>query len=245
MKVFYCVFLLISTLIKAHPVNMYVIYTPSHQCLYEQFFLPSLKNLGSDDINIIVKTIEQTCPSACYKKAGWKDTTLQKVEMIIDAIYKTWGYYFVYSDIDVQFFGPIKKELEGFLQEYDLVIQKDHPNGTLCSGFFACKSNEKTLKLWQDVYQTMCITAKYSDQGALNYCLVKKKNPYDIAWMYLPETYFGGATRTGHSWHPGQHIPVPKCPKMHHANWTVGVENKKKQLVYVQNAFVRNINNKS
>ncbi|RTL05889.1 hypothetical protein EKK58_06650 [Candidatus Dependentiae bacterium] len=232
--IFWLIFVLTNTVIQAVPVNMYVIYTPSHQSLYEQFFLPSFKALGDDEINLVVKNIEQTCKTACYKQAGWKDTTLQKVEMIIDAIYKTWNYYFIYSDVDVQFFGPIKKEIETVLQQYDLVVQKDHPNGTLCSGFFACKSNEKTLKLWQDVYKTMCEKEKYSDQGALNYCLVKQKNPYNIRWTYLPKTYFGGATKTGHSWYPGQYVPVPQKPKMHHANWTVGLENKKKQLGLVR-----------
>lgn len=245
-NVVFWLILIASTLIQAQPVNMYIIYTPSHKYLYEQFFLPSLKALGDDEINIIAKCIEQTCPSACYKQAGWKDTTLQKVEMIIDAIYKTWNYYFIYSDVDVQFFAPIKKEIETVLQQYDLVIQKDHPNGTLCSGFFACKSNEKTLKLWQDVYQIMCDKEKYSDQGALNYCLVKKKNPYNLTWTYLPEAYFGGATRTGHSWHPGQALPIPENPKMHHANWTVGVYNKKKQLEFVRDVigFTKKIQNK-
>lgn len=221
--------------VHAVPVNMYVIYTPSHAYLYEHFFLPSFKKYCADeDINLVVNIVEQSCPTACFKRKGWKNTTLQKVEMIIDAIYKTWNYYFIYSDVDVQFFGPIKSEIEMLLQEHDLVIQKDHPKGTLCSGFFACKSNEKTLALWQDVYQTMQTIEKYSDQGALNHCLIKKNNPYAIKWAYLPSTYFGGATHTGCSWSPGQCFFIPQNPKMHHANWTVGVEHKKEQLWYVQ-----------
>jgi len=120
------------------------------------------------------------------------------------------------------------------MQEYDLVIQKDHPKGTVCSGFFACRSNEKTLALWQDVYKAMKEIEEYSDQAALNYCLIKKKNLYTIAWTYLPDTYFGGATVSGRGWCPGQDLAVPVNPKMHHANWTAGVKHKKKQLEYVQ-----------
>jgi hypothetical protein len=215
--------------------TMFIIYSPSHEELFQEWFLPSFQKYNSD-IELIVQKIDQTCESACFKKRGWKDTTLQKVQMIIEAVHRTWNYYFIYSDVDVQFFAPIKKELELLLQEYDLVIQKDHPKGTVCSGFFACRSNEKTLALWQDVYQTMKNVEKYSDQGALNYCLIKKNNPYDIAWAYLPETYFGGATLTGHAWHPGQHLPLPINPKMHHANWTVGIDHKKEQLRHVRTA---------
>jgi hypothetical protein len=226
---------IICNFIFADSTKMFVMYTPSHESLFLEWFLPSFKTYNSD-IELIVQKIDQTCESAMFKKKGWKATTLQKVQMIIEAIHRTWNYYFIYSDVDVQFFGPIKKELELLLQEYDLVIQKDHPKGTVCSGFFACRSNEKTLALWQDVYKAMETIEKYSDQGALNYCLIKKKNPYDIAWTFLPKTYFGGATLTGHSWNPGQHLLIPVNPKMHHANWTVGIEHKIEQLKYVKMA---------
>jgi hypothetical protein len=223
----------IGNFVFADSTKMFVIYTPSHEELFEHWFFPSFK-LYNSDLELVVEKIDQTCESALFKKKGWKDTTLQKVQMIIQAIHRTWNYYFIYSDVDIQFFGPIKNELNLLMQQYDLVIQKDHPKGTVCSGFFACRSNEKTLALWQDVYKAMETIEKYSDQGALNYCLIKQKNPYDIAWTYLPETYFGGATLTGHRWNPEEGLPIPHNPKMHHANWTVGIVNKKEQLRYVK-----------
>ena len=119
------------------------------------------------------------------------------------------------------------------MENNDLVIQQDDQRGRLCSGFFACRGNQKTLQLWQDVLQVMETQEEVSDQGALNYCLIKCNNPYGVAWKFLPVTYFGGGTLTTKHWHPHDSLPIPVGIKMHHANWTCGPENKIKQLEYV------------
>jgi len=111
----------------------------------------------------------------------------------------------------------------------DMVIQKNQPNGQLCSGFFACRGNEKTLQLWQDAHQLMVDNKKISDQIALNRCL-RGKNKYNIVWNYLPNIFFGAGTLTGHGWKPKRKLPIPKNIVMHHANWTKGIKNKIAQV---------------
>jgi hypothetical protein len=167
---------------------------------------------------------------------GWTDTTLRKVDLIIRAIQENWGSVFIFSDVDIQFFGPIQEKILELIQDKDMVIQKNSPNGVLCSGFFACRSNEKTLRLWQDVKDTMQKNKLNSDQNSLNRCIKRhgKKNPYNVVWGYLPNTFFGGGTLTGHEWSPGMHLRVPQGIMMHHANWTKGIKNKIAQLSYVR-----------
>jgi hypothetical protein len=210
---------------------LYALYTPSHEILKDQFFLPSIQ----DDFEIICEFCEQTCPSAKFMEEGWTQTTMRKVDLIIRAIQENWGKIFIFSDVDIQFFASIQEIILTNMQGKDFVIQKNTPSGVLCSGFFACRGNEKTLQLWMDVKKRMA-TDKTSDQINLNRCIKRhsKKNPYNIVWDYLPNTFFGGGTLTGRDWYPGMTLPIPEGIMMHHANWTKGTKNKIAQLTYVR-----------
>ncbi len=236
---FLCFFHVIHVL--PQKIKLYALYTPSHEVLKDQFFLPSIQ----DDFEIIFEFCEQTCQSAKFMSEGWTETTIRKVDLIIRAIEENWGSIFIFSDVDIQFFCPIKDAILQYMRNKDMVIQKNAPNGVLCSGFFACRGNEKTLQLWKDVKKTMQKNKLHSDQISLNRCIKRhsKKNPYNLVWAYLPKTFFGGGTLTGHEWSPGMHLPIPQNIMMHHANWTKGIKHKIAQLVYVRNV-VRKRQNK-
>jgi hypothetical protein len=120
-------------------------------------------------------------------------------------------------------------------------MQKNSPNGVLCTGFFACRGNEKTLRLWEDVKKMMESDSLSSDQISFNRCIRRNghKNPYNVIWAYLPSSFCGGGTFTGYEWHPGMVLPIPGKIMMHHANWTKGVKNKIAQLIYVRNEVLR------
>jgi len=224
-----------TTVITAEKIKLYAIYTPSHEILKNNYFLPSIQ----DDFELIIEECEQTCPSATFLSTGWTDTTIKKIDLILRAIEENWGNIFIFSDVDIQFFGPIEKIITHLMKNNDLVIQKNSPDGVLCTGFFACRANEKTRALWQDVKKIMEHDKTYSDQKTLNKCIKRhsKKNPYNITWDYLPVTFFGGGTLTGYRgyiWTPGKKLPIPTDIIMHHANWTRGIKNKIAQLEYVK-----------
>jgi len=218
-------------------MKIYALYTPSHEVLKDKFFLPSIQ----DDFDIVLEFCDQTCPSAKFMSEGWTETTIRKVDLIIRAIKENWGSIFIFSDVDIQFFCPIQNTILMYMHDKDMVIQKNSPSGVLCSGFFACRGNEKTLQLWTDVKKTMEQSGSYSDQNSLNHCIKRhsKKNPYNISWGYLPETFFGGGTLTGCFWNVGMSLPIPHDIMMHHANWTKGIKNKIAQLVYVRNTVLK------
>ena len=218
--------------------KLYALYTPSHKILVDEFFLPSIK----DNFEIVLVATKQTCPSAKFFNHGWRQTTIQKVDLIIRAIKENWGDIFIFSDVDIQFFRPIEQKiLKQMGDSLNLVIQKNSPNGAFCSGFFACRANEKTLHLFEDVRSVMKKT-NLSDQRSLNRCLRKRGlNQYGIKWEYLPIQFFGGGVLTGKRWFPGVKLRIPGNIVMHHANWTIGIENKIAQLKYVLN-FVQQKN---
>ena len=227
--------LFFSLLMSQDKIKLYAIYTPSHAVLKDSYFLPSLQ----DDFELIIEEVQQTCPSAEFMGKGWTDTTIKKVNLIIRAIEENWGEIFIFSDVDIQFFAPIKDLILSLLKDNDILMQKNCPDGVLCTGFFVCRGNEKTLQIWKDVKKIMEKRPSQSDQISFNQCIKRnsKKNPYNITWDYLPDVFFGAGTLIaypGYSWNPGKRLPIPTDIVMHHANWTKGVENKIAQLKYVK-----------
>lgn len=216
-------------------MRMYALYTPSHEILKDKFFLPSIQ----DDFEIVLEFAEQTSSAACFMSAGWTDTTLRKVELIIRAVEENWGDIFIFSDVDIQFFAPIQDIILELMEGKDIIMQRNNPEGVLCTGFFACRANEKTLQLWKDVKKAMQKNKSNSDQITFNQCIKKKrvKNPYGLTWDYLPAIFFGAGTLAaypGYLWKPGRKLELPEGIVMHHANWTRGVKNKIAQLKYVK-----------
>lgn len=229
--------LIIGTGCKAvcKTVLLYTFYTPSHEILLKEWFLPSLQ----DEFKVVVKKFEQECQSGTYMQKGWTKMMLCKVDLIIEAIQEQWGNIVIYADVDIQFFAPIQDKIEKCLQDKDLVVQKDNNMGALCAGFMAMRANEQTLKLFKKIRNRMIANPGQSDQPTLNQLLIKEKYT-KIQWDYLPICFFGTATvscitfANNKIWRHGDDVVIPKNIVLHHANYTAGVENKIKLLTYVK-----------
>jgi hypothetical protein len=224
-------------------IRLYACYTPSHEVLVKEWFLPSIK----DDYEVIVEKHEQACPTACYMSNGWTSATLKKVEMLIRAIKENWGGLFVYSDVDIQFFRPTKDILLDLIQGMDMVIQRDNPDGIACTGFFMCRANEQTLKVWQEVQRRMTdkeylkTNPNVDDQTEFNKVLQERK-PL-LIWDFLPAKFLNGGTLTGKYWKAGDRLHIPPNIVLHHANWTQGgVKNKIEELQYVKSYMLQSNN---
>ena len=102
---------------------------------------------------------------------GWTETTIRKVDLIIRAIEENWGDIFIFSDVDIQFFAPIQDIIIELMEGKDIIMQRNNPEGVLCTGFFVCRANEKTLRLWNDVKKTMQKNRSQSDQISFNQCI--------------------------------------------------------------------------
>lgn len=214
-------------------IILYTFYTPSHEILLREWFLPSIQ----DDFEVVVKLFDQTCPSGTYMETGWITTMLYKVDLIIDAINEHWGNIIFYADVDVQFFKPTADHIHKALQVSDLVIQRASPKDKVCAGLFALRANDHTLKLFKQVKNRIKLR-KESDNPALDAIL---HWPYcGVKWDYLPISFFstGGLSSKTFSqkncWQEGDSVIIPDELILHHANYTKGVDNKIKLLEYVK-----------
>jgi len=201
-------------------LKIYTFYSDSHEVLLEKYFLPSFEKTNKD-IELKIKKINQKCKSGDYMSDGWYEAMINKVDYILESIEETWGGLFVHSDCDVQFFKPIKEDLISQLGDKDFAAQDD--GGEMCCGFFICKSNDRTKKLFENVKKEM--NEKFNDQQATN----KIINKY-ASHKYLDYKYYSIHRKTNKKqWNKEMNINYSEIPKeiiAYHANWTVGLKNK-------------------
>lgn len=221
----------------ADAARVYILLTPSHEQFYTDWFLPTLPS----DCELVITRMPQWCKSGEYQKSGWQKIMLAKVDLVIRAIEENWGNYFIFSDVDIQFFGEITPGIEELIKSHDLVIQRDspprkaYPKGLACAGFFACQGNENTLKLWKEV--RACMTkCNVHDQKALAIILYGDPSLVPVSWCFLPNKYMSAGTYLGDGWKPNKPFPIAEDIVLHHANWTEGKSNKIRQLRMVRDA---------
>jgi hypothetical protein len=212
-------------------MKTYTFYSETHKV-----FLPWFNTIKEVEPDVDVEYLEvtQTCPSGEFAEEGWNKTMADKVEYVLSAFDHP-DEYFIYSDLDVQFFQPITPLAQKVLAKHDIVFQNDS-NGVRCAGFFYCRKTESTKKLFQ---KTLEIIGKHrDDQPAIHEILTNEL--VDVKTAFLPPQFFTFGAFYQH-WNGQQVFPLPKGIVVHHANWVIGIDNKLKLLQAVRN----NYNNKN
>jgi hypothetical protein len=141
------------------------------------------------------------------------------------------GDIVLFSDVDVQFFGPTKEVLIKELGDYDIKMQDDGFNNG-CSGFFIFKANDHVINM----FKSMLINFdKYKeDQIALN------SNREMVKWGYLSDKFFTIFHTLDKAWNGKSDIIVPKGILIHHANWCL-YKNKISLLELVKQKKINKI----
>lgn len=195
-------------------MKIYACYSQSHRPLLERHFLPSIPV----SCDVVLRRLEQCCPSAVYKEAGWMSAMEQKAFFIKDAMFD--GHDpIIYSDVDVRFYGDFIPDLVGWLGDADLACQDD--GAELCAGFFVVRPGRYTYRLFQRTHE---LTPQYGcDQRALNAAIVEIGSRIQVA--KLPARYWTHG-RTDGVWDGAAEVAPPADILIHHANYCVGVGRK-------------------
>jgi len=205
-------------------INIHCFFTTAYQVLVDEWFLPSVSEYKPV---LMVGDGRGMTGAASYRDRHWGEITREKMDAIIAAIWQNWGRVFIFADPDIQFFRESWEGIAAALEGRDIVFQKDSPRGIACTGFFACRGNEKVLRFWLKAR-----ALHPDDQIAANRLL--RRRDCDVRWGFLPDTFMSGGTLTGKLWAPGMALPLPEGMVLHHANWTIGLPNKLAQLRYVR-----------
>lgn len=216
-------------------MKIYTCYTPSHKEMFDEYFMgsPSIS-----EYEIIAEEFPQECATGAYLSDGWMNTMNRKLDLIIRAIDENMGEVFIHSDCDVQFLRPSKEYIESFFYKTDLDIILQSDIYMLCAGFFACKASNKTRLLFSLIKHNILMFEH--DQLALNYFLKGwKEHITDINMNYrMFDSRIWNVGHTLYNRWEGQDFEVPQNILVHHANWTVGIENKTKLLKMVKDNTV-------
>lgn len=214
-------------------MKIYTFYTEKNEILYTDWFK---KTFLDKDIEIVARKWDQGISNGVFREKWWFNITSQKVDFIIHAIEENWWEYFFFSDVDIQFFDTIHQYMP-FIINKDMVFQRDVPweKYNICTGFFACFWNKKTLQFWKEVRQligTKMGDHIFSDQSATKYLL--QKDAHHIIYDIFPEEFMNGFPLQKRFFFFKSNSIIPKNIVLHHANWTYGLKNKIAQLKYVR-----------
>lgn len=206
-------------------------YSDSHVKIYENFFLPSYNQFLINN-ELISKKINQICTTGDYESNGFDITMIEKLNLIIDNIKVNEDKFLVYTDCDVQFFS----NLEFNMGDNDILFQEDGNPYNMCAGFFICKQNVSVLNFFKDVKEILInnLNGKIHDQTIINYLF---NSGYDkIKKNSLPSNkYWTVGNSIKGIWNDKIDFEIPKELIVHHANFTIGIENKIKLLELVKN----------
>ena len=215
-------------------VKIYTHFSDSHLEMYEHYFKSSLRILYTkDQISISVCKHAQTTADGMFMSQGWLEAMDIKLDVILTAIKENKDSWFIFADCDIQFFRPFLDDIKAELENVDIVCQNDCDS--LCAGFFACKSNERTLNLFKIIKREFRYMV--NDQVALNEFknLVKYKLLDKQKYFTIGNTF--NNTDGTHNWDNITPIEVPDSILMHHANYVKGTCNKLKLLESVKSNF--------
>ena len=142
------------------------------------------------------------------------------------------------------------------LGDYDIVFMKDHNSDEVgrCGGFFILKSCDKIRGLFSEVLSILQsfdpndpTSFESSEQQTINSVLRRRT---DVKWKYLPSRYythglytqglenFTEQNQSGLWWEnksstERDEMFIAQDLKVHHANWSSGIDNKLELLDFV------------
>lgn len=162
--------------------------------------------------------------NACYTK----------ICSIINMLSTKNGGFLIYLDADICVKGNISAEMKRELGSNHIAFQRD--GATFCAGMFICKICPEVLNFFKTVQSTLENNKEYylnraCDQGAINELLPVS----GLNYCFLSDNFTTYGNIVGGLWTPLSPPFILKNTVLaFHANYTIGLENKKILLEYVR-----------
>ena len=214
-------------------MNIYCLVTLSHRVLYENWFLRTLPR-GCYPKPLFVEASPEV-----FGEGNWHRVVAHKFSLLERAFAsEPEGQVFVLSDVDIRFYGPFAADLTRRMSHFDVLFQHNRPSlpgipRHLCTGFMGIRNNRRSREFFQLAHQRLEALNRptIGDQRA---CIeVLEEDPDKLCFDILPESYWSPGSILGR-WVPGVPLTPPLELMLHHANHTVGIENKIQQLATLE-----------
>lgn len=205
-------------------MKVYCCYTPAHEPLYREHFLPSMPN----DVNVFAFPL----PIAGTGDFLGKDFLAcigRKIRLIRESIERDRSAIIIWTDVDIIFFRSFVDDVMRIMDSgpYDIAFQKEgygQWEDEVNAGFIAMRCNDAVRNFYEAVEKTLAENPEKNEQPVINELLGESEK---LSWTMLPTTY--GAR--SHGWPPADDLIL------YHANVTVGeggVRRKIKQFSEVR-----------
>lgn len=200
-------------------------YTESHRALAVQF----RDTFQDKDIPVEMILLPTNGQGAGdFQTESWRDAVVRKLQLVADRIRDHQGEILVCSDVDIQFFKPIRAIVEDVMKDgtIDMAFQSERSgdDSDYNAGFIVLRCNDRVLS----VYEAMCASDFKSqyliDQDWFN----SRLNEFPVRHVRLPGVIW--------AWSHGVET-LSEDVVLHHANCTVGdatVARKIQQLDLVR-----------
>lgn len=200
-------------------INLYYFWNDFHKIFLDHYFLPSFNKHHNGDINIIGKKFEESNTHCIFGTPEYKKLLTERAHYLIELMRTTEkDNFFIFSDIDVQFFGNIKSTIDNMIDlEYDIVFQKEDSNGAFVNfGVMLIKSNEATIKFWEEIVNRL-------ESNNYSHTI----NDQNIGNTLLDMINYSTFDNTIWNWSQGN---LTKNILIHHANCVTDIDGKIEQL---------------
>lgn len=202
-------------------------YTKSHEDLARRFF----ESCRLCDVPVELVRIGGDDEDGSFQSPSWRKGIREKVLTIRERVSSCDGSILIVSDVDIQFFGPIRHLIEEALihREMDMAFQAetDKEFSPYNAGFVAMRCNESVASLYDALCESDYESLGLMEQEWLNENLDK----FDLIHDCLPRSFW--------AWSHGVHTLSHEIV-LHHANCTPGndsIAQKIRQLDYVKRAL--------
>lgn len=228
-----------------HKIKILTFYTESHNQIYNDYFLSSLsEKISSEKFDLIPFFGKQLSNSGSYNTPGFEETMFYKIDHIIKNIDTDSSDLLVFSDCDVQFLNDFTERAQTDMMNFDILFQDDIT--CACAGFFIAKQTREVLDFFIQVRSIMYmnlgkdgkLASGMSDQSIIN--LLIRQNKVIKTGLLPRDVYFTIASSTGPKQWMGEDFNIPFNIHVHHANWTVGIENKIRLMEMVKLKYESN-----
>mmetsp|Transcript_101423 Transcript_101423/g.287406 ORF Transcript_101423/g.287406 Transcript_101423/m.287406 type:complete len:286 (-) Transcript_101423:89-946(-) len=163
-----------------------------------------LKEDFVEDLGVMMNRAGGGVPTYLYKA--------QKIKEALDSVGE--GEVFVFSDVDVQFLGPVQDIVNESIEGVDLVLQREFEDIGVNIGFMAMRSTPATQAFWSHVHSEIERT-RALDQRVVNNALYTglARQKFGMSWgRFPPQVWASSMAGTGR---------LPDSLVLHHANFTI------------------------
>ena len=194
-------------------------YTPSHDSLHRDDFLPTIPPGFTVQSEVI-----EMFGEGHYESPQFVPCVVKKVDLILQSLRENAGNVIIWSDVDIQFYRLSPDRALAELGERDIAFQAANASSSaINSGFFICRCNARVIAFFEEVKRRLQTEFAGEIEERVINKLLPSLNDRELSWCRLPRRFYARSN----SW------PPPRDLVLYHANATPGangVEIKHRRL---------------